>query len=413
MRLKWFVSAVIVAILLAGVARAEPAVARYQVRDGCFWDTKANHRFAPRGFNYIRLHRSHGTFDPEYYDRKESDALFARLSQDGFNTVRVFINGYTKLTGAVARMGQAGLSHEYVANVADFLRRADARNVAVVLSTDSYPRVPPFVAEADNRTSAVHPENAEILERGNVEARARYLTALIEALRSVDARCLDAVLAYDLQNEWCYVMAPPFTLTSGTARLGDGREHLLPAQRQELADDAAIYCIDTLADAVRAAHPQAPIWVGVFTYRAVGKTGPGDFRVEQQAWKNRVPFRPLAILRSKADVLDVHFYCENELVFQEDLASIEFKTVRKKARERGVVLVAGEFGVFKRGLFTSANAAAEWISKVVPLFGQAGFGGWLYWTYDTHEQDAELWHSRSGDGSIYKKLKKPALALAP
>ena len=384
---------------------AEPAGARYQVRHGMFWDTKADCSFAPRGFNYVRLHHSHGTFDPTYYDPKVIDALFARLRQDGFNTVRVFINGYVKLKGAIAIKDQQGLAQAYVVNVADFLRRADAQHIGVVLSTDSYPRVSPFIEMADYNKSAFHDENAEILHRANVEARALYLKTFIEALRRADASCLDAVLAYDLQNEWCYVMAPPFTLSNGTVTIGDGRVYTLPGQRQALADDAAVYCIDTLAEAVRAAHPAAPIWVGVFTYNAVGKPGPDDFRIDSAAWKNRLPFRPLAILRSQANVLDLHFYCTNESDLLNDLKSIEFKRVQSEARTRGVVMMVGEFGAFKGGSFTTANAVSEWMATQSSLFGRLGFAGWLYWTYDTHEQDATLWHACSEDGSIYQKLK--------
>ena len=400
------VSIVLLVGLLAGQAQAEPAAARYQVEKGAFRDTVTGHRFLPHGFNYIRLHHGHGTFDPTFYDRKAVGAMFKRLNQDGFNTVRVFINGISRQEGAATVFGKPGLSTKYVANVADFLHQANDNHMAVVLSMDLLPCVSPYADFFGNLPPELHPANASIFEPGHVKAKALFIKDFIEALRSADPTCLDAVLAYDLQNELCYVVVPPFTLTEGTVQ-ANGRTYTLPSQRQELADDAAVSCINNIADAIHGVHPKAPIWAGIFTYQAVGKPGPGHFPVEEAGWKNRVPFRPLAITRSKADVLDIHFYCPNERGFEDDLQSIEFDTVKREASKKGMVLVAGEFGAFKSH-FDSPQAAAAWISKLAPLFKKQGIGGWLYWTYDTFEQDSELWHACVADRLIYRDLQNAA-----
>lgn len=391
--------------LLIGSGQAEPPAARYQVVKGAFCDTVTGKPFLPRGFNYIRLHQGHGTFDPEFYDPEAVETMFQRLSKDGFNTVRVFINGNARQKGAVASMEKPGLFPDYVAKVADFLHRANTNHVAVVLSMDFFPHVTPYVESLKPLPPEIHPANASVLEPGHVEAKASYLKSFIEALRSADPTCLDAVLAYDLQNELCYAVVPPFTLTEGKVRTSDGRVYMLPAQRQELADDAAVLCINTLADAVHESHPHAPIWASIFTFQAVGKPGPNHFTVEEAGWKNRVPFRPSAIVRSKADVLDIHFYCPNQQAFDDDLRSIEFDAVRYEADKKGMVLVAGEFGAFK-SQFDSANAAAPWISELTSLLQRQGIEGWLYWTYDTFEQDSELWHAGAADGVIYQKLRR-------
>jgi len=382
--------------------------ARYQVRAGRFVDTVAGRPFVPRGFNYVRLYEGHGTFDPDTYDGRVAEALFEKLSGDGFNTVRVFVNGHANQRGALASSKESGLRRASLEKVADFLARAGRHGIGVVLSMDAYPRTPDFLPpcgpEAGER---IHAANRPVLVRSELEAKARYLTAFIEGLRGVDAASLDAVLAYDLQNEWSYFIGPPFTGVTGTVTVASGTTYALPEARQRLADEAAVFCLDTLAAAVRGAHPKAPIWASIFTYEAVGKRGPGDFRVEPAGWKNRIPFRPQAILEARVDVLDLHFYSKDAESFASDLQSVGWSEVRRLAEAKGVVLVTGEFGAFKDKFATPA-VAAEWLGGWLPRLAENGFQGWLYWTYDTHEQDGQLWHAGSGDGAIYRSLKTQA-----
>lgn len=382
----------------------EPASARYRVEQGRFVDSASGRPIPLRGFNYIRLHSSHGTFDPRHYDPAAADAMFGRLRTDGFSAVRVFINGHANVSGAVARTGQAGLSAPYLAHLADFLVRAGSNGIAVVLSMDSFPRIPPYLDGLKAPPPEIHPANADLLCAGHVAAKADYLRDVAAGLRAADPRAPDAILAWDLQNELCYAVAPPFAQTTGTVTAANGRAYRVPEQRQALADDSAVHIIDTWAQAIREVQPGALAWAGVFTYRAVGKTGPGDFRIEKAGWKNRVPFRPAAILRSTADVLDLHFYCPDEAAFDDDLASVEWDAVRRLARERGVPVVAGEFGAFK-ARFPEPAPAAAWMADLVRLFADRGIDGWLHWTYDTHEQDGELWHACAGDGAIYRALR--------
>ena len=391
--------------LCAGCVSKAPSGSVFQVgvRDGHFIDRTAGQPVALRGFNYIRLFHGHGTFDPEHYDGAAADEVFRRLHGDGFNVVRVFINTSADAPGAVAHMGQAGLSRAYLRNVADFLLRARRQGVAVILSMEQFPRVSPYVHLLQPLPATIHGLNAAYLAPGYLRAKERYLGDFIAGLRQAVPQCLEAVCAYDLSNELCYAGAPPFTLAGGTLTAPDGRTYRLPEQRQELADDAAVFYIDRMCAAIRAAQPGALVCAGVFTYRAVGKTGPGDFTVEQAGWKNRFPFRPLALLRSQADFLDLHFYPANANELERDLHSIEFPAVQRAARASGKPLVAGEFGAFKPS-HPAAAAAAAWVAELGGRFQTLGFAGWLYWTYDTHEQSQELWNARDSEDLIYRRL---------
>jgi len=70
-------------------------------------------------------------------------------------------------------------------------------------------------------------------------------------------------------------------------------------------------------------------------------------------------------------------------------------------------LVVGEFGAFKRA-FGTVDSAASWIDRLITEFEPDGFNGWLYWTYDTHEQGEQMWHARSGNSAIYDRLIEAA-----
>ena len=180
--------AVLAAVWSGRADDREPAPSRYRVEQGRFVDSASGRPIPMRGFNYIRLHSSHGTFDPRHYDRAAVVAMLGRLRSDGFNTVRVFINGHAGLSGAVAGAGQAGLSAPYLANVADFLVRAGSNGIAVVLSMDSFPRVPPYSNGLNAPPPGIHAANAELLCAGHVAAKAAYLRDVVTGLRAAAPR---------------------------------------------------------------------------------------------------------------------------------------------------------------------------------------------------------------------------------
>ncbi|MHB8898345.1 MAG: glycoside hydrolase 5 family protein [Thermoguttaceae bacterium] len=375
------------------------------IRDGAFVEGAGGKPFVPRGFNYIRLYpgRSHSTFDTEHYDPEAIDAALRRWSRDGFNVVRVFLNANASAPGTMAVAGRSGLSAQYLANVADFLDRARQHRVAVMLCTESFPRVPPY-SDTLRRDSLLDEANASYLAAGHVEAKARFLQDLVHGIRAARPEALEAIFAYDLQNEFCFHGGPPFTLATGTVTAANGTTYSLPDERQQLADDGAIYFIDRMVDALHEVHPGALVGASVFTYAAVGRTGPGDFSVKQAAWQNRIPFRPLAILKSRADYLDLHFYSADTDGWNRDLDSVEFDRVRQRAAELGKPMIVGEFGAFKRP-FLAVEPAAQWMATLAGLFRQNGFAGWLHWTYDTREQSDQLWHACDGESVLYESLK--------
>ncbi len=187
----------------------------------------------------------------------------------------------------------------------------------------------------------------------------------------------------------------------------NGVTYDLATDKSRLADEMAVYWMDQMAEAIRSEIPEALINANVFTYHAVGREGPGDFHQDAAGWRNRYPFRPTALLRSKADIIDLHFYSDSDDALAKDLASVEHEELLKRLHETpGKALLVGEFGAFK-SRFPELPAAAQWMSVLAAKFPALGFRGWLYWTYDTDEQE-ELWNGRSGNDVIYRVLRPAA-----
>jgi hypothetical protein len=367
----------------------------------------------PRGFNYIRLDDppggKHTTLALGGYDAERAARMLADASRAGFNCVRVFVSVESGLPGsAYYRTPDGGVSAEFVGNFVSFLRLARAHGVLVVPTFEGQPMTERYRRMAALARRGVSPGNLMYLDSGRVEAREAFFVEFLSAAKERDEGALSAVLAFDIQNESCFRVGYPFTSPGGAFAAADGRVYDLAREKSELADDAAVWWTDRMCDAIRSVLPEALIDVNVFTYNAVGRSGPGDFSVKDEGWRNRYPFRPLSLVRSKADIIDIHLYPGDEAEYSADLRSIEFEELSRAAARRGKVLFVGEFGAFK-ARFPRVGDAAAWMSRLAPRIVEDGFAGWLYWTYDGLEQE-RLWHAKESDGAIFRALRR---TLAP
>ncbi|NUQ71611.1 MAG: cellulase family glycosylhydrolase [Chthonomonadales bacterium] len=382
---------------------------RVGVRSGGF--VRSGRAFRPSGFNYIRLRQAesdgnrflwHDTLSPETYSGERASRMFGDIAGRGFNVVRIFLDPLSP-AGFVDRAGAGELSPRYMANLLDFLSRARASGVYVILC---FSYVPDRLAYRPGPP----PENVEGLNQmylhpGAYQARARYMADVCSAIRRHDASLLSTVFAYELENESHYAAdQKPFSLTSGTVRWG-GREYdaARPEDLQRLADDGIIAAANAARRAVRKVDPRALVSVSAFTFRAVGRSGPGRLRADRTP-DTRFPVRPLAIARSRADYVDLHFYPMDERTIDDDYRSIEFDAVRSACRRSGKPMLVGEIGAFKRPYPEVAAAAAAMTSSLRRL-EKDGFAGFLYWTYDNEEQSGDLWHARAGHGEIMAALE--------
>ncbi len=384
------------------------------VRDGRFVIRETGELFRPVGFNYIRLFNEqrtadHDNFSRTGYDVSEHAIMLRRLAANGFNTVRVFIN--FQPGEVIEQRDSTELSASYLDNITDFLARAKTHGVYVMLSMRRHPNLPRYVQLRDATDGIVTGENRRFLRSGWIRAKTRYMQDFLTEIVRRNPQALSAVFAVDIQNEVClYPSQKPFSLTEGEFTAPDGRTYDLATQKQELADGAAIHFVNVCADAIHEVFPGVLVNVNVFTYAAVGRSGPCDFHEDNAAWRNRIPFRPLAIVGSRADMVDVHFYTSTLDGYQRDLESIEFDELKRAAKAAGKPLIVGEFGLFKSQFNDNFDAACRFLKhEWLPALNH-DWQGWLYWTYDTHEQ-RRLWNAADREFAIFEMLAAECMVL--
>ncbi len=381
-------------------AGADPVTSRIAVRDGAFVDVETNAPFTPLGVNYFRVgelqegKKGHATFCPGLYDRGFVETMMAQLQTWGFNTVRTF---------HVYHVGETGIL--YLANVVHFLQQARAHGVRVIFSWDIW--MPPSDWWSSRELPGeegcdLRPEwdpemgiNAFRLHRGSVRTRANAIVSLIEALQATDPGLLPVVLAWELENEVYFsAKKAPLSAREGTFTFA-GREYALSsdAEAQDLMDDVIVQWADCCADAIHEADPEALVSTGVFSFAAVGRGGPGT-RSQDETGDGRIPARPLALLRSKLDYIDIHLYAwrkEDRSVTQfleRDLKSVEWETLQAAAQEAGKPVMCGECGVFANYLRRPPNwklidhdLGLKCFREHATGVRSHGLAGALYWPY--------------------------------
>jgi hypothetical protein len=389
-------------LMEATMVAGTPPLPRVGVRDGRF--VAEGKEFRPRGFNYVRLRPTwHGTFSPKRYEATRAEAMLADLEAHGFNIVRVFID-HDAGEGVVAARDATELSPAFMANVLDFLGRALRHRVYVVPSLIHLPQCKRYSDMLGEPPANVGGANVFYLSQGHIDSKARYVADFAAAVRKHDPGLLTTVFAYELDNEThLQATAPPFSLAAGAATPANGKTYDLSSEDdlQRMADDNVARWANACAEAIRKADPAAMVSTNVFTFRAIGRSGPGRLRRDQSK-DRRFPARPLALAETSLDYLDIHFYPFDDQTLDRDLASIEFEQLKTACAKRGKPLVMGEFGAFKGPYKTLPEAAAA-MTRHVRRVADLGFAGYIYWTYDCDEQ-AFLWNAKSGRGEIFQAL---------
>ena len=173
-----------------------------------FYDRVTGSKFTPRGNNYTRLNTMdrilggttfyHSTFNPAYYDSTRCEQALTAMDTLKYNVVRVYLNGMT--VGGLAAPG-GGLSSPYVANLADFIKRAKVHGIFVILTLDFIPDGPPYSTLLSTSYGPLFQStNLYYLTAGGVSGVKVFWTDLIHALAAAGAP-LGQILAYQLQ-EW-------------------------------------------------------------------------------------------------------------------------------------------------------------------------------------------------------------------
>jgi hypothetical protein len=387
----------------ARLARIEPYTPPGWGR-GLLVDGDSGRAFIPRGVNYVRLSPvgsayHHSTFEPGRYSGAEVEAVLSALQHDGYNTVRVFIDPGSipdAQQGHPHGLGRgdqdvAPLYGPYMDDVADFVRRADGHGVHVLFAFDGFPQSLYYyriVGAVD--PTAISGHNLWYLHPGHVDAKAAFMRNFVAGLRDrVGADGLGAVLGYQTDNE-AYMRTDvlPFSRTTGVVTTADGISYDMgdPAQRQQAQDANFVSYANRMVDAVQSVDPGALVSTGMFTYRAVGRSGPQGLPLGGDP---RFPARPAVLARwSKLSFLDLHVYPTGGAGYglDADLASSEWASVTGKP------VIVGEFGALRSQYGGDIARAASAMRDLMAAGCERGLYGWLFWTWDTQETaDQQQW----------------------
>jgi len=356
----------------------------------------------------------HATFCPGFYDRAFVEKMMADLAAWGFNTVRTFQVYHVGEEGILASPQAREISPPYLANVIHFLQQARKHRIHVIFSWDIWSppsewwssQALPGEAKCDLRPAWEDAMGANGFRfcLGAVRTRANAIVALIEALRREDPGLLPVVLAWELENEVYFVAnRAPFDRHEGSFRFA-GREYGLASDEdtQALMDDVVAQWANVCAGAIHKAAPEALVSAGLFTFAAVGRGGPATLSRDQTA-DNRVPARPLALLRSKLDYVDTHLYAwKTETTgvagfLDKNLEAAEWEKLQAEARKLGKPILVGESGVFANylrrppdWLAINHDQGVACLREQVQALKDHGFAGALYWHYgnpDSTPQD--------------------------
>ena len=410
---------------LAAEAQGFPRIA---VREGRFVEADSGRTFIPVGVNYYRVGKAdggkdvHATFCPGFYDRAFVEKMMADLQAWGFNTVRTFQVYHVGPSGILTSPQAREISPAYRDNVVHFLQQARQHGVHVIFSWDIWlppsewwsSQALPGEAKYDLRPGWDEPAGINNFRfgLGSVRTRVNGIVELIRAIGKQDPDLLRVVMAWELENEAVFAAdRAPFNKREGTFRFG-GKDYDLAAdeQTQALMDEIIVAWASVGAGAIHGADPQALVSASVFTFAAVGRGGPGTLSKDKTG-DNRIPARPLALLRSGLDYVDMHSYAwrtdaEGVTSFlDKNLASDEWPTLSAQGRQVGKPILVGEAGVFANYL----RKPPDW--KIDHALGVAclrehlqglkahGLAGVLYWPYGSPD-------STPND-------ETPALALFP
>ena len=365
---------------------------------GEFYDRLSGEKFIPRGNNYIRLASQqgfsgetfyyHSTFNTNLYNPAEVEAALSKMRGEGYNVVRVFMQGSCK--DYCLGDPHGGLLEGYVANVADFLEKAKLLGIYVILTIDAEPGTPYYWKLLDSTWSEdFGGTNKNILTGGGILVGRVFWQDLIEELLRQNAP-LDTILAYELRNELFFeANATPLSYSSRSIRTANGKTYDMASaeSRQHMMDENLLNWIDQIRTAILERDPSALVTVGFFVPQAPHPARIGDVRLI-----NTGP----VIWDSSLDFIDLHPYPGFGFNLSQYVDNFGMEGMEEKP------IIIGEFGAALSS-YTSEALTARALHDWQVESCQYGFDGWLLWTWDTVEQP-EFYNGLTGSGEIDQVL---------
>jgi F5/8 type C domain len=382
-----------------------------------FFNRQNGQPFVPRGSTFVRrrlnetpsfqLVFSSSTFIVGAYDATAAAAALQAMSAEGYNTVRVFLDVTCRVGCLNDPSANDGLSRAYLLNVADFIQRAKANGIFVLLSLEALPYASSYETLA--RTSCCTTfdrENVLYLTANGAEGHRRFWQALIRDLHAVGAP-LDYIWAYELVSEVFFrETSPPLSLGSGTVATGNGATYdmAVAAQKQLMMDENLVWWAGTVRSAILEVDPTALVTIGSLWPKGPNSARAGDPRV--------IRTQPL-VATSALDFVGLHLHPGVELTLPQYMQNYELGTPAVKP------VVLDDFGAFQYAYPTAGDGrlALEGVQSDSCAYG---IDGWLFWSWDTTEfpaGDDPLWTGTSSGAVIGQglgpRLRPDPCAAAP
>ena len=394
--------ALLVLATLIGAAAAPAAVPQHRIGvrvvggDGEFFDRRNGATFVPRGSTYLRrgwrdvggghLISHQATFDVGAYDAAAAEAALEAMRAEGYNAVKVFLDAAcvrTCLGDATTML----LSFDYVTNVLDFLRRAKANGLEVVLAIDE----PPWGTAWNAQIGAPFDGfNAWYLTRAGVDGFSGFWRTFVATLAALRAP-LEMVWAYELGGEtWFQSDREPLSRRSGTVTTANGLTYDLgdATQRDEMLAAGLAHFTERVRAAIRSVDGTALVTMGV-----IAPTSPHTWRVGD----TRIALPLAALERTPLDFVDLHVYPGWDLPLPLLAENVGLRQSRKP-------IVVGELGAYHFA-FPTVDAAAAGLATWQAASCAYGVDGWLLWTWDTPTPiEPRMWSAAAENGRLAQAL---------
>ena len=291
------------------------AAHRIQVRVvngvGEFYDSLTGEKFVPRGMNYNRFLRSangdlnDNVLSTTRYDPETVEKDFTAIQALGFNVIRIMLETCGLYTNGCITTANGRLNPAYFANVADFLERAKAHGLYVMVASNTLPDDGYWInATAALQNKQFESANNEFLNPKAVPIYVDYWESVIRAIIEADAP-LDAIWGYELRQEhhfhWNYA---PLNLDSGSVTTANGLTYdmAIPDDKARMVDEGLVYWADTLRASILDLDPTALVTVGFFVPNEPYPVRGEDTRLVRTAY---------FIRNSSMDFIDFHHYAGN------------------------------------------------------------------------------------------------------
>jgi hypothetical protein len=361
---------------------------------GEFYDTATSETFVPRGMNYNRFLRS--VSGPIYdsvlittrYDPETVEADLAAIQSLGFNVIRIMFETCGVAVDGCVVASNGRLNPAYFANLADFLRRAKAHGLYVMVASNTLPDDGYWInATASLQDAQFESANNEFLNPKAVPIYVDYWKSLVRAIIDSGAS-LDVIWGYELRQEhhfhWNYA---PLNLDSGLITTANGSTYdmAIPDDKERMVDEGLVYWADTIRASILDLDPTALVTVGFFVPNQPYPVRGNDTRLVRTAYFLR---------NSSMDFVDLHHYAGNGVDDNQIWENFGLIGVDD------VPIVLGEHGGIYNW-YSTENRAASAILGLEVASCRVGFDGWLVWAW-RGDESRDIWWANEGEGMIAK-----------